>query len=149
MKKVSKQNKDTLFILLADHGHINVKGLDICEHDDLYSLIDKPIGLEKRTPSFFIKEGKCAEFAALFNKYYGEHFVLLDKESVLKMKVFGEGNPREGVIDTFGDFIAISIDEYALYESKNQPHDFDYKGHHGGGTKEEREIDVSIFLPTK
>ena len=145
LKKAFKKNPDTLFILVADHGHINVEFLDMCEKEDIYSLLSKPISLEKRTPSFFIKEGKKEEFKELFNKYYGEHFELFSKEEVLSMKLFGEGKPAEGAIDSFGDFVAVSIDKYGLLASKELAHYTPFKGHHAGGTSEERLIDISIF----
>ena len=145
VKKVTKQNPDTLFILLADHGHINVKFFDICEHEDLYSLIDKPMTIEKRTPSFFVKSGKEKEFEELFNKYYGEHFELINKEEAFKINLFGEGKAARGVEDVLGNYIAISIDETSLYASKELKHMDFFKGHHAGGTKEERLIDISIY----
>lgn len=145
LQKVVRRNPDTVFICLADHGHVNVKFLDICEHEDIYSLLDKPLTLEKRTPSFFIKEGKQKEFVELFNKYYGEYFELLTKEQVLKMKLFGKGEPAPGVETTFGDFVAISTREYGLYASKELSRLDLFKGHHAGGTQEERLIDISMF----
>ena len=145
LKKVVKKNKDTLFIFLADHGHIDVKYFDICERGDIYSLLDKPVSLEKRTASFFVKSGKQDEFEKLFNKYYGEYFELISKEDVLKNKVFGEGRPAPGVIDAFGDFIAVATREFGLYASKELRHIDAFKGHHAGGTVEERLIDISIF----
>ena len=105
MKKVAKKNPDTVFILLADHGHVNVKFLDICEHEDIYSLLAKRITLEKRTPSFFVKEGELEEFKELFNKYYGEHFELLTKEEAFAIKLFGEGIHAKGVEEVIGDYI--------------------------------------------
>lgn len=145
LKKAFKKNPDTLFILLADHGHVNFKLFDICEKEDIYSLIDKPLSMEKRTVSFFIKEGKKEQFETLFNKYYGDYFELLRKEEVLNIKLFGEGTPREGVIDAFGDYIAIAKKEYGLFASKEMSHHESFKGHHAGGTDAERLIDISIF----
>lgn len=145
MKKVSKANPDTLFILFADHGHVNVKFLDICEHDDLFSLLDKPMTLEKRTPSFYVKKDKLDEFASLFNKYYGEHFVLMNKEEVVQKQLFGEGVPCQNISNFIGDFVATSIDEYCLYASKELPKMMIFKGHHAGSCPEERLIDISVF----
>ena len=145
INKVTKKNPDTLFILLADHGHINVKFVDICEHEDLYNLTYKPMTLEKRAPSFFVKEGKEKEFEQLFNKYYGEHFELLTKEEAFKNNLFGEGKAARGAEDVLGEYIAISLDEYSLFASKELKHMDLFKGHHAGGTKEERLIDISIF----
>ena len=145
IKKAVKQNPDTLFISLADHGHINVIFDDVCLHEDLYSLFDKPMTLEKRTPSFFVKEENHDLFISLFNKYYGEHFELLTKEEVMNIKLFGEGKPADGLLDSFGDFVAISKDKHSLYASKELKHFDKFKGHHAGGTIEEREIDISIY----
>ena len=145
LKNISRKNKDTLFIFLADHGHINYKLLDICEHDDLYSLIDKPLSMEKRATSFYIKKEKEAEFVTLFNKYYGDKFELLSKKEVLELNLFGEGKPAPGVIDSFGDYLAVAIKEYGIFASKEFKFTDNFKGHHAGGTEEERLIDISIF----
>ncbi len=145
LEKVFEKNPDTLFIFLADHGHINVKYFDICKKEDIYSLLDKPLSLEKRTVSFFVKKDKKEQFRELFNKYYGEYFELLTKEEMLKLKAFGEGTPAEGATETLGDFIAVAIREYGMYASKELAHLDLFKGHHAGGTSEERLIDISIF----
>ena len=145
IKKAVKQNPDTVFISIADHGHINVVFDDVCDHEDLYSLLSRPITLEKRTPSFFVNKENHKQFEELFNKYYGEHFELLTKEEVLSIKLFGDGTPMKGAEDYFGDFVAIAKDEHSLYASKELSFIDNFKGHHAGGTKEEREIDVSIF----
>ena len=145
MKKVVKDNPDTLFILLADHGHVNVEFFDICEHEDIYSLLSKKITLEKRTPSFFVNEGQNKEFEELFNKYYGQYFELLTKEQAFDIKLFGEGIPANGVSEVVGDYIAIAKDKYGLLASKELKFLGAFKGHHAGGTKEERLIDIHIF----
>ena len=145
MKKVTEDNPDTLFILLADHGHVNVKFLDICDKPDIYSLIDKPLSLEKRAITFFIKPNKQKEFTTLFNKYYGEYFELISKEDAFKNQIFGKGIPAPRVEESIGDYIAIATREYGLFASKELNHIDEFKGHHAGGTEEERLIDISVF----
>ena len=145
IKRLAKANPDTLFMSFADHGHINVKFLDICEHEDLYSLLDKPMSFEKRTPTFFIKKGTNKEFEELFNKYYGEHFLLLSKKEVLESQIFGEGEINPKAVAFIGDYVATSIDEYCLYASKETSHFSLFKGHHAGNTKEEMKIDISAY----
>ena len=145
VERLVKYNPDTLFITFADHGHINVKYLDICEHQDLYELIKLPLSFEKRTPTFFIKESKNKEFEELFNKYYGQHFVLMSKKEVLESEMFGEGNINKKAIEFIGDYVATSIDEYALYASKEMKKMDYFKGHHAGHTKEEMLIDISAY----
>ena len=145
VKRVVENNKDTIFFVFADHGHINVKNFDICEHPDLYSLLDKPISFEKRTPNFFVKEGKQEEFKNLFNKYYGRYFKLFSKQEVIDNQLFGEGDINPKAVSFIGDYIASSISKYTLYASKEMKEIQLFKGHHAGMTKEELLIDVSAY----
>ena len=145
MERVCKQNKDTLFFTFADHGHINVKYLDICEHEDLYSLLSFPLSFEKRTPTFFVKEGQSKKFEQLFNKYYGEHFILMSKKEALDSQIFGEGKTNKTITDFIGDYVATSKDQYCLYASKEMKKMDFFRGHHAGNTSEEMLIDVSAY----
>lgn len=145
VKKLVKRNPDTLFLVIADHGLIDVSYLDISEHQDIYELLSKPLSLEKRTVSFFIKERSKIQFEELFEKYYGNYFDLLTKEEVLKHKVFGEGSVGEHSLEFIGDYIAVAIDKYCLYCSKDVDQFNELRGHHAGFTKEEMEINISAF----
>ena len=145
VERVCGQNKDTLFFTFADHGHINVKFLDFCEHEDLYSLLRLPMSFEKRTPVFYVKEGKLKLFAELFNKYYGKYFLLMTKQEALNDQIFGEGKAHPMVDSFLGDFIATSTDKYCLYASKEMTDFMVFKGHHAGNTLDEMLIDVSAY----
>lgn len=143
--KLCKANPDTLFLSFADHGHINVKYFDICEHQDLFGLLRVPISFEKRTPNFFIKEGKNHEFETLFKKYYGEHFILMSRKEALDSQIFGEGDINPKAIEFIGDYVATSIDEYCLFATEELKDFVPFKGHHAGNTKEEMLVDISAY----
>ena len=145
IERLADKNPDTIFFAFADHGHINVKYLDICEHNDLYSLIKPPVSFEKRTPTFFVKEDKKEEFKNLFNKYYGNHFLLMSKEEALESRIFGEGIINFKAIPFIGDYVATSKDEYCLFASKEMARMDYFKGHHAGNTKEEMLIDITAY----
>ena len=145
VNRIVENNKDTIFFVFADHGHINVKFLDICDHEDLYSLLEKPISFEKRTPNFFVKKGKQEEFKRLFNKYYWRYFALFSKQEVLDNEMFGEGDINPKAVAFIGDFIATSTTKYCLYASKEMKEMQPFKGHHAGMTLAEFQIDVSVY----
>lgn len=147
VKKLVKQNPDTLFLTFADHGLIDVEYVDICEHDDLYSLLSQGPSFEVRTIDFFVKPENKATFAEIFNKYYGEHFELMDRESVFKDELFGKGTPNPLAYKFVGDFVAIAKDKYCMYASKEiDPSKLRlHKGHHAGGTADEMDINISAY----
>jgi predicted AlkP superfamily pyrophosphatase or phosphodiesterase len=145
VKRLVKRNPDTLFLVIADHGLIDVEYLDLSEHQDLYELLTRPLSLEKRTITFFIKEGAKMQFEELFDKYYGQYFDLITKEEALKNKIFGDGSAGDHSLEFIGDYIAIAFDKYCLYCSKDVNQFTELKGHHAGFTKEEMEINISAF----
>ena len=81
----------------------------------------------------------------MFNKYFGEHFLLMSKEEALESKIFGEGDINPRAVEFIGDYVATSIDEYCLYASKEMVTIDIFKGHHAGNTKEEMRIDISAY----
>ncbi len=145
IKKITKNNPDTLFISIADHGLVNVKYIDLCQYQDLYSLITSPVALEARVLGFYVKEENRKKFETLFNQYLGDKFKLFYIEEALKEKLFGEGEVHPKVVATLGDYIAVATSEYCLYPSKEYTRIHLHKGHHAGGTKEERIINLSIY----
>ena len=51
--------QDTLFIITADHGHIDVKGyIEFYNDLEINSLLSCPPYLDARTPAFIVKKGK-------------------------------------------------------------------------------------------
>lgn len=143
MVKIAKDNPDTLFVVLADHGHIDTKYNLIDEHDDLYDCLKEKYNyLEPRSAVFFVKKNKKAEFEKLFRRYYGNHFKLYSRKEVQDLKIFGIGEPHPDFEKFLGDYLAVSESEYAI---ANSPDKMKMVSHHAGGTDKERYINISIF----
>ncbi len=142
VESIVKKHPDVLFILLADHGHINVQYYDVKEHEDFFSLLDSPYySLEARTSSFRVKRGKKKEFRELANKYYGNEFYILSKDEVKKEKVFGEGEECPRFDYFIGDFILISKGKYGF----NQETSSKLVSTHAGSTPDEKYVNLSIY----
>ena len=145
VEKITSENPDTLFITFADHGHINPKYVDICYYPELVNMLRKPVGGEKRSTQFFVKPECLEDFKNLFLKIYGNYFELLSKEEMYKEELFGVGKPHPLFDDMLGDYIAISKCEYSILSKKDFTRMEILKGHHAGGTVEEKLIDVSVY----
>ncbi len=145
VKKLVKDNPDTLFLTFADHGHVNVEYIKLDEYPELLELTSQPIAGEKRSSFFFTKEGKQEEFKNKFNSLFGDKFKLLSKQEIYDTNLYGTGTPHPHFDSMMGDFIAISLDKYALIAHKQFKDAEFYPGHHAGGTKEELLIDISAF----
>jgi hypothetical protein len=99
------------------------------------------MSLDSRSTMFHVKEDKKEEFVSLFNKYYGQYFVLKTCQEVIDEKWFGEGNENPHFRDFLGDFMATSVSEYGFTYDK----EYTMKGSHSGSLEEESLIDVSLL----
>lgn len=135
-------NDDTVVFVIADHSQINSKWVFLNDYPDLYELLVRKPSMESRAASIFVKPGMCDKFKELFNKYIGQHFLLLDHDQFLKSGLLGSGIPHPRTDDFVGDFVAIAIDEYCICAERT---DDLMVGIHAGLTEEEMEIPLIVL----
>ena len=136
--------ESTLLIVTADHGHHNIEEKYLYEHPDLLDTLIRLPSIEPRNATFFVKEGKKEEFVQLFNKYYGQDFILLSKEEVLERKLFGLYKPHPLSLSFIGDYQAIAIGDYQLAYKPNKEGSV-MKSAHAGILEEEMTIPLILI----
>ena len=139
--QLAKENKDNLIIVLSDHSLVDTKFFYTFEHEDFKECLKTITSLDSRSCFFHVKSDKINDFSSIFNKYYGNYFVLKTKEEVIKENFFGEGDNHPLFEDFLGDFMATSISEYAFDNFDKAP----FIGAHAGSLEEESIISVSII----
>lgn len=125
---------DTLFLLTADHGQIEVKReVFLDDIPDLNNCLIMPPSLETRAASLFVKPARKDYFAAKFQELLGDDFILMPHDEVFARGLLGSGSPSHKVDDFIGDFLACGIGQTIIrYRSNfNRPHS-PFKGHHAG-----------------
>lgn len=138
----NKLSNDTLLIIVADHGIVDIQYVYLHECLEIYETFSRMTSIESRAQTFFIKENEKERFENLFNKYFQPGFKLLTKEEVLNSNLLGI-EQKHPLIDTFlGDYLAISISNKAVGFSIETSF---FKAHHAGYTKDELTIPLIIF----
>lgn len=138
IERLVEQCKDTLFIVSADHGQVDIDGyVEMYKDKTLLSFMQWPFYLEPRAIGFKIKEGKEEEFEKYFSSTYGDNFVLFRTKQLLEENYFGGRGDYEKML---GDYIGVCYThKQALF--KEDSHRF--KGHHTSLT-EEMEVPLII-----
>lgn len=141
-KKLCKKLKDTLVIVIADHGHLNCESITLKDYPDFFSLLRQDISIEGRACAFFIKENKNKEFEELFHQYFKNDFLLLTKEEVLDKKIFGIGKKNQRLEEAIGDYLAIATgNKYFRYDENS----VNLKSMHAGITEDEVLVPLIIY----
>ena len=124
---------DTLLIVSADHGQIDVGGyIGIYKDEELTAMLEWPQYLEARAAAFKVKEDCREKFAEAFNRKYGEDFELLEVGKLIEENYFG-GNLKSGHAKMLGDYIAIGTTDKIMQLT---PFNHPFKGHHTSLTEE-------------
>lgn len=135
LQKLQKETKDTLFIVSADHGQVDIEGyIDIAEDKELQSMLECPLYLDARSPAFKVKRGKKRLFQKLFNERYGKDYVLYKTRDLIKRGYFGDRGEYGYLL---GDFVASGTYTHKMFISPKDGEEMFYmKGHHTALTEE-------------
>ncbi len=124
--------EDTLFIITADHGQIDVEGyVEFYKDEILMDMLEIYPYMEARAPAFLVKDGMAEKFEKHFKEKYGEDFVLYSSDELVKKGFFGEFGSKAHLL---GDYVAIGTytHKQAIFVSKQTR----FKGHHTSLTEE-------------
>lgn len=108
IEELCKELTDTVVIILADHGHIQVEPIYLADYPELINMLERTPSIEQRAVSFKVKEGMKEKFKEQFNLHLGKYFSLYEKENIIRSQLFGDGNPHQLFESAIGDFIAIA-----------------------------------------
>ena len=113
--------KDTILIISADHGLVDVNEVYINDYPDICEMLEKPLTPEARFVTFFIKHGFKKVFPKVFKKYFGKDFKLLTTREFLKTNLLGTGKKHPCLDGFFGDFVAIATSNKNLRYKDKRP----------------------------
>ncbi|MFW5913825.1 MAG: alkaline phosphatase family protein, partial [Bacillota bacterium] len=136
-----KAGSNTLFIVTADHGLIDVEPINILDYHDICSTMRALPANEPRMTSFFIKPDKQEYFMRFFNEHFANDYDLYTKQEFLQKGLLGHGKKSPLVDHTLGDFIAVAKTNkfFKLSEAKK------HKAHHAGPTPDEMQVPLVLF----
>ena len=134
----AKLPKDSLVVLTADHGMIDVEPIDILNHPIMDTLSAKPSN-EPRATVFHVKDHE--NFNSLFEKDYAMYFDLYTTKEFLEKGFLGNGKEHRHIELCLGDYVAIAKRNKYFNLSEETL----FKGHHAGITDKELMVPLIVF----
>ena len=132
--------EDTLIVVTADHGHIDINNVRIEDYLELYDCLIRHPSLEPRVLNLFIKDGKKDFFEKEFNRLFGDKFLLMSVEEVIAKNLMGTGMHHKMFRSMLGDYIAIATSDLSFDLVGSN-----LKSMHGSLTPDEMEIPLIVF----
>lgn len=142
IEKLYNDLTDTLIVITADHGQIDVKGyVEFYKDKILNDMLECPPYLDARTPAFRVKKGNEKEFEKLFKQKYGKDFKLFKSKDLINKGYFGKHGDYGYLL---GDYIAVgkyTHKQFLCFEDSTR-----FKGHHTSLTEE---MEVPLIMLKK
>ena len=135
--------KDTLFMIVADHGHIDSRNLCLLDYPEVMKCLVRFPSFEPRTLNLFVRDEYRAAFPEIFRKHFGDAFLLLTREEVLDGRLFGTGH-NLGMLDRMiGDYVALAVSDRSIFNTHLEAQEM--PGGHAGLTREEISIPLIVI----
>lgn len=133
--------RGTAFIIIADHGLVDVNDVALFQDQELMSMMRKKPSIEARATSYYVKHNDHKRFREVFEERYGKYFVLMSKAEIYEKKLLGEGKKHHMLDHFIGDFMSVATSNHMMRLSNDKS----FLAHHAGLTKEELEVPLVIF----
>ncbi len=124
--------RGTLFLLTADHGHIDTpiqRSIFLGDHPELRSHLLMDFAGEPRAAYLYCRHGEKDAVRDYIARHFADQFIVLDSQAALEAGLFGMGALAPETRYRIGDWIVLPREDYTLVEHKNvKP----MLGRHGG-----------------
>lgn len=147
IKKIINNVSDVSVVLTADHGQIEMtKMLYLNQNYDYTKYFYATPSIDTRTISFFVKEQYLKEFKNRFLSEFSEDVVLLEKEKVEELNLFGRVKFSKEAKENLGEYVAIIVNNKFMVCDKLEKEDkINTKGNHSGFTEEETKVPLIVI----
>lgn len=143
LKRLVNMNLDTLFVLVADHGMVDIEQYFYNDNKEFLATLEKPyVTIEGRFATFFVKNKE--KFIEFYNKNLKDNFSIKTKEEIIKEHTFGYGTPNKYFETFFGNYFLLAKGNLSINDGLGPSKD-DFKGNHAGITKKETKLYMTIF----
>ena len=142
LEELTKKLDDTLIIITADHGQVNIKEIYLNDYPDIDACLKMPPSIEFRFVTFFIKDGMHEEFVKSLDKHFNGKYILYTKEEFLNSGLLGMGVKHKRIDDFFGDYVLISTSDLSFSYTTTGKKDKPMVANHGGILGDEMLIPV-------
>ena len=148
LKKLSQKLDNTIIIISADHGAINLNEVYINEIKEIDECLKFPPTIDSRFTTFFIKKRMKNKFKKAFKNTFKDKYIIYTKKNFLKSGLLGKGIPHKKIDEYFGDYIVIMNSDVSIRYTVNGIKKV-HLADHSGLTKDEMIVPLIVIDTNK
>jgi predicted AlkP superfamily pyrophosphatase or phosphodiesterase len=141
------QGNDSLIIICADHGQIDIRAKDrlsLDDHPDLQEMLSLPLCGEPRTAYCYLRPGCESAFDDYVRSEMAGKATSYPSAELLENNWFGLGAPHPQLPWRIGDRVLLMQGNYIIKDWLAQEKRYELVGVHGGMSEDEMEVPLII-----
>lgn len=143
LENLQKSCPDTIFVLTADHGFIDVEPLCLEDFPKLENTLIRKPSIEPRALNLFVKPGHEQQFLKQWKEAMGDSYILYTKAQILEQQLFGPVPNHHMLEDMLGHYLAVACTPLTLFP--NPSYLKFMKATHGGMTSDELTVPLIVW----
>ena len=143
----SKKAQDTLFILTADHGFVDIESectVYLNAYSEAYAMLSQPLCGEPRAAYCYVRGESVDTFANFVQKNLAEVVELRSSQSLIDENYFGLGEMHPQLRNRIGDFTLLAKDGFAIKDKIDGEVSYTQIGMHGGMSAAEMYVPLVV-----
>lgn len=140
--------RDTLFVILADHGQVvNTPNhqIRLADHPQLRQMMFMEPAGEPRMLYVYAKHGRQADILAYCQEHLSHALMAVPTADALAMGLFGPPPHHPAALERIGDILFITRDNYAMFTGLDRAKVHEVIGWHGSLTPAEMQVPWLAF----
>ncbi len=138
---------DTLLIVTADHGFVDIEPedwFDFSDHPELNRMLALPLSGEPRCAYCHARADARASFQSYCGEVLGGRATLISGDEFLREHYLGLGAAHPNLRDRVGDFVLLMHEGYAVRDRVLGEAQFKLRGVHGGQSNAELQVPLIV-----
>ena len=145
IEELATKLKDTLLIVTADHGMVDIEDLVIEDYPEINNCLAVLPTREPRSLSFFVKPEYKSDFPRLWESHFADAFELLTGEEAFASGLFGSGKAHDNARDFLGDYVALATGNLGLWFKNEDGQASNHKAAHAGLNAAEMQVPLVLI----
>lgn len=148
LEKLSKTLKDTIIIITADHGLIDINDDNttiLRKHPELMSMLSLPLSGDAKTSYCYVHTDNRIEFENYVNKHFKNKCIMLTRKEAVSSGIYGKGEVNPKLMERIGDYVLIWRKNYILRDTLLGQLEFIPKAQHGGASSTEMYVPLIVI----
>ena len=140
-------NTDTLVIVTADHGFVDVPAehrIQIEMHPELKDCLSGPLCGEQRLAYAYVRAEKRETFEQYIHQYLTDAIRLYPSEELRERNLFGLGKSHPELASRTGDYTLVMKEGYIIKDQIPGEGPFEMVGYHGGLSSQEMYVPLIV-----